>query len=31
VESVEVNTKHYTEVMSRAIDRLLPTPSVEIK
>ncbi|CAI4216138.1 unnamed protein product [Parascedosporium putredinis] len=30
VESVEVNTKHYTEVMSRAIDKLLPTPSVEI-
>ncbi|PKS06309.1 hypothetical protein jhhlp_007057 [Lomentospora prolificans] len=30
VESVEMNTKHYTEVMSRAIDKLLPTPSVEI-
>ncbi|KEZ46419.1 DNA replication licensing factor mcm7 [Scedosporium apiospermum] len=30
VPSIEMNTKHYTEVMSRAIDKLLPTPSVEI-
>ncbi len=31
VESIEINTKHYVELMSRAIDKLLPTPTVDIK
>ncbi|KAK0733952.1 MCM2/3/5 family-domain-containing protein [Lasiosphaeria miniovina] len=30
VESVEKNTKHYVEVLSRAIDKLMPQPSVDI-
>ncbi|SPN96661.1 probable DNA replication licensing factor [Cephalotrichum gorgonifer] len=30
VASVETNTKHYVELISRAIDKLLPEPSVEI-
>ncbi|KAK1783647.1 MCM2/3/5 family-domain-containing protein [Copromyces sp. CBS 386.78] len=30
VESVERNTKHYVEVLSRAVDKLLPQPSQDI-
>ena len=31
VASIEANSKHYVEILSRAIDKLLPQPSVEIK
>lgn len=33
VESVEVNTKHYVELLSRVVDDLLKTvePSVDIR
>lgn len=31
VASIEMNSKHYVEILSRAIDKLLPQPSVEIK
>ncbi|KAF9879736.1 putative MCM2/3/5 family protein [Colletotrichum karsti] len=27
VESIEINTKHYVELMSRAVDKLMPKPS----
>ncbi|KAI6522277.1 hypothetical protein MCOR10_005682 [Pyricularia oryzae] len=30
VESVEKNTKHYVEIVSRAIDKLMPEPSSEV-
>ncbi|KHE84505.1 MCM-domain-containing protein [Neurospora crassa] len=30
VESVERNTKHYVEVLSRAVDKLMPQPSNDI-
>ena len=30
VESIETNTKHYVEIVSRAVDNLLPPPNVEI-
>lgn len=30
VESVEKNTKHYVELMSRAIDKLMPQPSHDV-
>ncbi|TLD25134.1 hypothetical protein PspLS_05530 [Pyricularia sp. CBS 133598] len=30
VESVEKNTKHYVELVSRAIDKLMPEPSSEV-
>ncbi|EFQ35272.1 MCM2/3/5 family protein [Colletotrichum graminicola] len=29
VQSIETNTKHYVEIMSRAVDKLLPKPSVD--
>lgn len=31
VQSIEVNTKHYVEILSRAIDDCMPEPSEEIK
>lgn len=31
VASIEANSKHYVEILSRAIDKLLPQPNVEIK
>ncbi|KAK4217046.1 DNA replication licensing factor mcm7 [Rhypophila decipiens] len=30
VESVEKNTKHYVEILSRAVDKLMPAPSIGI-
>ena len=30
VSSVEMNTKHYVELMSRAVDSLLPPPSADV-
>ncbi|KAH8905107.1 DNA replication licensing factor mcm7 [Coniochaeta sp. PMI_546] len=30
VESVENNTKHYVEIMARAIDKLMPQPSSDV-
>ncbi|KAK3394204.1 MCM2/3/5 family-domain-containing protein [Podospora didyma] len=30
VESVENNTKHYVEILSRAVDKLMPQPSIDI-
>ncbi|GKT48083.1 DNA replication licensing factor MCM7 [Colletotrichum spaethianum] len=29
VQSIEINTKHYVEIMSRAVDKLMPKPSVD--
>ncbi|KAE9578848.1 DNA replication licensing factor mcm7 [Colletotrichum fructicola] len=29
VESIETNTKHYVELMSRAVDKLMPKPSAD--
>lgn len=31
VDSIEMNTKHYVEIMSRAIDNVMPQPSEEVK
>ena len=31
VDSIETNAKHYLDVMSKAVDKLLPVPSREIK
>jgi len=31
VNSIETNAKHYLDVVSRAVDKLLPVPSREIK
>ncbi|KAH7170685.1 DNA replication licensing factor mcm7 [Dactylonectria macrodidyma] len=30
VDSIEMNTKHYVEIMSRAVDEVLPQPSTEV-
>lgn len=30
VQSIEVNTKHYVEILSRAIDKQMPRPSQDI-
>ncbi|TFB05830.1 DNA replication licensing factor mcm7 [Trichoderma ghanense] len=30
VDSIEMNTKHYVEIMSRAIDNVMPQPSEEV-
>ncbi|KAI9167012.1 DNA replication licensing factor mcm7 [Paramyrothecium foliicola] len=30
VESIEMNTKHYVEIMSRAVDEAMPQPSSEV-
>ncbi|OLN87941.1 DNA replication licensing factor mcm7 [Colletotrichum chlorophyti] len=30
VESIRMNTKHYVELMSRAVDKLLPKPSEDV-
>ncbi|KAK1240952.1 hypothetical protein MKX07_006385 [Trichoderma sp. CBMAI-0711] len=30
VDSIEMNTKHYVEIMSRAIDNVMPLPSEEV-
>lgn len=30
VQSVETNTKHYVEILSRAVDKLLPQPSHDV-
>ncbi|KAJ9142117.1 DNA replication licensing factor MCM7 [Pleurostoma richardsiae] len=30
VQSVEANTKHYVEILSRAVDKLTPEPSVDV-
>jgi len=29
-ESIETNTKHYVELMSRAVDKLMPQPSEDV-
>lgn len=31
VDSIEMNTKHYVEIMARAVDNVLPQPSEEVK
>ncbi|KAK0392704.1 hypothetical protein NLU13_2199 [Sarocladium strictum] len=30
VESIEMNTKHYVEIVSRAVDKALPAPSTDV-
>lgn len=30
VDSIELNTKHYVEIVSRAVDEVLPQPSTEV-
>ncbi|KAL0938700.1 DNA replication licensing factor MCM7 [Colletotrichum truncatum] len=30
VHSIEINTKHYVELMSRAVDKLMPKPSSDV-
>ncbi|KXH44760.1 MCM2/3/5 family protein [Colletotrichum nymphaeae SA-01] len=30
VHSIEINTKHYVELMSRAVDKLMPQPSEDV-
>ncbi|KAI8676875.1 DNA replication licensing factor MCM7 [Fusarium sp. Ph1] len=30
VESIEMNTKHYVEIVSRAVDAVMPQPSVDV-
>ncbi|EHK40898.1 uncharacterized protein TrAtP1_004275 [Trichoderma atroviride] len=30
VESIEMNTKHYVEIMARAVDNIMPQPSEEV-
>jgi DNA replication licensing factor MCM7 len=31
VQSVETNTKHYVEILSRAVDKVMPQPSSDVK
>ena len=31
VDSIEVNTKHYVEILSRAVDKVLPPPSTDVR
>jgi DNA replication licensing factor MCM7 len=31
VDSIEMNTKHYVEIMARAVDNVMPQPSEEVK
>lgn len=31
VRDIETNTKHYVEIMSRAVDKVMPEPSVDVK
>lgn len=30
VDSIEMNTKHYVEIVSRAVDAVMPQPSVDV-
>ncbi|KAJ2973751.1 hypothetical protein NQ176_g6428 [Zarea fungicola] len=30
VDCIELNTKHYVDIVSRAIDKVMPTPSVDV-
>ncbi|KAL2212572.1 MCM-domain-containing protein [Sarocladium strictum] len=30
VESIEMNTKHYVEIVARAVDKVMPTPSTDV-
>ncbi|KAJ6784851.1 hypothetical protein PWT90_08704 [Aphanocladium album] len=30
VDSIELNTKHYVDIMSRAVDKVMPPPSVDV-
>ncbi len=31
VDSIELNTKHYVDVMSKAVDAVMPAPSSDIR
>lgn len=31
VDSIEMNTKHYVEIVARAVDNIMPQPSEEVK
>jgi len=31
VESIETNAKHYLDVMAKAVDKVMPAPTREIK
>lgn len=30
VDSIEINTKHYVDIVSRAVDEVMPQPSTEV-
>lgn len=30
VDSIEMNTKHYVEIMSRAVDAVMPEPDADV-
>jgi DNA replication licensing factor MCM7 len=31
VENIETNTKHYLDIMAKAVDKVMPDPTREIK
>lgn len=31
VYSIEMNTKHYVDIMSRAVDNVMPQPSLDVR
>lgn len=31
VESIETNAKHYLDIMSKAVDKIMPPPTRELK
>lgn len=31
VHSIEMNTKHYVDIMSRAVDNVMPQPSLDVR
>lgn len=31
VDSIEMNTKHYVDIMSKAVDAVMPTPNSDVR
>jgi DNA replication licensing factor MCM7 len=31
VDSIELNTKHYVDILSKAVDNTMPQPSTDVK
>lgn len=31
VDSIELNTKHYVDVLSKAVDKIMPQPSTDVR